>query len=168
MLLLVALMAVGLTRVVDVQSQAVRRDKEAELLFIGMQFSQALDSYSRGGPVADRREYPATLDDLLVDRRGGGLRRHLRKRFTDPMTGNDQWGLVMAGGRIVAVHSLSEQRPLKQDHFEPAQAGLASKSRYAEWLFGRDPAALTAEPGQLVHPPQVSASQPERAASSMF
>lgn len=138
LLLLIALLGVGLVKVVEIESQAQKRDKETELLFIGAQFSLALESYWRHSPRPEAGERPSTLQDLLLDQRGGVPRRHLRKIFVDPMTGSDQWGLIYVGGRIVAVHSRSEKRPLKQDQFPPEQAEFAGKSMYSQWLFGRN------------------------------
>jgi len=159
-LLLVALLGIGLTVVAEVDATASRRERERELLAIGRQFQMALARYAQGrprnqaqdqpqdqaqGPAQlqgqlqgqgmDRNDYPATLEDLLQDSRAPGIRRHLRKVFIDPMTGKAEWGLVQLAGRIVGVHSLSEDKPIKQDGFEAEQAGLRGKQTYAEWLF---------------------------------
>lgn len=134
MLLLVAFMGVGLTVAVEVDSTATRRDRERELLSIGRQFQAAVGRYYET-EVAGRKEYPASLEDLLQDQRAPGMRRHLRKVFVDPMTGEASWGLVLVGGRIAGIHSLSEATPLKQDGFAPDQAGLRGKQKYSEWLF---------------------------------
>lgn len=165
-LLLIAFMGVGLTVAADIDSTTARRDREKELLAIGRQFQVALARYHQAGMprmavpegaagVADPaaapavtgvtggiREYPASLDDLVQDRRVPGIRRHLRKVFVDPMTGKAEWGLVMVGGRIVGVHSLSDATPIKQDGFAPDQAHLRGKQKYSEWLFGSPHDAL--------------------------
>lgn len=131
-LLLVALMGVGLTVAAEVHSVAVQRDKERELISIGRQFSAAIGRYYESGT---KREFPMSLDDLLRDQRVPGVRRHLRKIFVDPMTGKAEWGLVRFDGRIIGVHSLSRKKPIKQDGFEPANADLAKKQAYTDWVF---------------------------------
>lgn len=134
MLMLVAFMGVGLTVAVEVDSTAARRDRERELLSIGRQFQAAIGRYYEI-EVAGRKEYPASLEDLLQDRRVPGIRRHLRKVFVDPMTGEAAWGLVLVGGRVAGVHSLSAAAPLKQDGFAPEHATLRGKQKYSEWQF---------------------------------
>lgn len=134
-LLLVAFMGVGLTVAVELDATVAQRDRERELLAIGRQFQGAIGRYYEGQGAGATREYPATLDDLLQDRRVPGIRRHLRKVFTDPMTASAEWGLVTVAGRIVGVHSRATGMPIKQDNFMPEQMNLRGKQSYAEWLF---------------------------------
>ena len=131
-LMLVAFMGVGLTIAADLYATAMRRDKERELLFIGHEFRHALESYAK---VDGRNQYPLTLDDLLKDPRFSGAKRHLRRLYTDPITGKPEWSLILQQGRIVGIHSTSVQRPIKQDNFDDDDAGLAKKPRYADWIF---------------------------------
>lgn len=142
LLLLVAFMGSGLTVAVEVDATAVQRDKEKELLAIGRQFRTAIGRYYEIQLPGGRREYPATLDDLLRDNRVPGIRRHLRKVFVDPMTGRPKWGLVRVGGRIVGVHSLADKTPIKQDGFEPEDMRLQGKQKYSEWVFAYPPNVL--------------------------
>jgi type II secretory pathway pseudopilin PulG len=133
-LLLVALMGLGLAAAVQVDATLARRDKERELLSVGRQFRTAIQRY-HSARVGGKQEYPASLDDLLRDNRVPGMVRHLRKLFTDPVTGQAEWGLVRVAGRVVGVHSLSDQVPIKQDGFEPEDASFAGKQAYREWVF---------------------------------
>ncbi len=134
LLLLVALMGVGLTVAVEIDATAGRRDRELELLIIGRQFQSAIGRYYEF-EVGGKKDYPATLDQLLQDARVPGIRRHLRKIFVDPMTGKAEWGTVQVGGRIVGIHSLSDQLPIKQDGFAPEHSALRGKQKYSEWVF---------------------------------
>lgn len=149
-LLLVALMGIGLTVAAEIDATAAQRDKEQQLLAIGRQFRTAIERYHEASNV---KEYPASLDDLLVDPRVPGVRRHLRKVFADPMTGRAEWGLVKVAGRIVGVHSLSERQPIKQANFEADDFGFAGRSKYSEWVFTY-PADFNEAtlPGQAVKP----------------
>lgn len=134
-LFLVAFLGVGLTVAVEIEATATQRDKEKELIAIGRQFRTAIGRYWEIQLPDNRHEYPATLGDLLEDKRLPGVKRHLRKLFVDPMTGQAEWGIVRVGGRIVAVHSLSEKAPIKQDGFEAEDMDLRGKQKYSEWVF---------------------------------
>jgi hypothetical protein len=161
LLLLVALMGLGLTVAAQVDATAVQRDRERELLSIGRQFRAAIGRYYETQTTSGTREYPATFDDLIRDNRVPGIRRHLRQVAIDPMTHKAEWGLVMLGGRIAGVHSLSDKTPIKQDGFEPEDQALRGKSSYAEWVFTY-PADLTlqSETGAApkIEPPVLPAS----------
>ena len=76
-----------------------------------------------------------TLDALLKDDRFPGIKRHLRKVFTDPLTAQTEWGLVKLNGKIVGVHSLSEQEPIKIGGFEPDDSSFEGAKKYSEWKF---------------------------------
>lgn len=131
-LMLVAFMGVGLTIAAGLYTTAMRRDKERELLFIGHEFRHALESYTKANGA---NQYPLTLDELLKDPRFPAAKRHLRRLYNDPVTGKPDWVLVRQQGRIVGIRSASTQRPVKQDNFDDDDAGLARKTRYADWVF---------------------------------
>ena len=118
-----------------------QREKEAELLFVGGQFANAIAAYHESTPgstAGAAKQYPATLQDLLEDNRFPMPRRHLRQLYRDPMTGSTEWGEVRAGDRIVGVYSLSTDKPFRTDfsgryrHFE----SFAGAVRYDQWVFG--------------------------------
>lgn len=134
-LFLVAFIGLGLTVAVEIDSTAVQREREKELLSIGRQFRMAIGRHYETQSPSGKREYPASLEDLLQDNRLPGIRRHLRRVFVDPMTGKAEWGLVKVEGRIVGVHSLSNKMPIKQDGFEAEDINFRGKQRYAEWTF---------------------------------
>jgi len=110
-----------------------QREKEADLLFIGNQFRQAIRSYYDSTP-GETKQYPARLQDLLEDNRFPMPRRHLRKLYRDPMTGSTEWGLVKTGDRIIGVRSLSDSKPFKQV-FNQRDEALSGKLHYNEWIF---------------------------------
>jgi type II secretory pathway pseudopilin PulG len=129
-LLLVAASGAALAAAAEFWSHARQRDKEAELLWIGNQFTQAIGLYYQRSPGSVKR-YPEKLDELLEDRRHLNTARYLRKIYTDPITGQASWGLVTApGGGIVGVHSLSSAEPLRQVHGARA---------YTQWHFIYEP-----------------------------
>jgi len=141
-LLLIAGLSFSTALSVEIAATAVQRDKEKELLAIGRQFRTAFARYQESSPIKGNPEYPESLEQLLHDDRLPGTRRHLRKIFVDPMTGKAQWGTIRIGGRIMGIHSLSEQTPIKQDGFEADSAQFRDKQRYTEWVFTYPPETL--------------------------
>lgn len=131
-----------------------QREKEAQLLFIGHQFRQALASYRDRSPDGTPSA-PATLQELLEDKRFPTPMRHLRRLWRDPLTNRTDWGLLKQGDRIVGVHSLSPARPLRTA-FEARDAAFAGTDSYAQWVFDASallpPVPATAPTPNLVQP----------------
>lgn len=136
LLILLAVIGIASTATLTLGVLVQRRAAEEALLDIGLEFQRALASYI-GSTPAGRAPYPVTLDDLLKDPRTPTLRRHLRKRYADPITGKPEWSLVAApGGQgFIGVHSLSAARPIKRANFNPALVDFDNKKTYAEWQF---------------------------------
>jgi type II secretory pathway pseudopilin PulG len=141
LLIVVALAGVALAGAGTLWSTSTKRDREAELLFVGEQFQRAISAYYDQGP-GGVRQFPAKLEDLLQDRRFPTTHRHLRKVFVDPMTGTRDWGLVRGpGGGITGVFSNSEAAPIKRAEFAPAFAQFAAAKTYRDWKFAHRPSA---------------------------
>jgi type II secretory pathway pseudopilin PulG len=142
MLLAVAVIGIGLAAVGEVWSAASQRSRERELIFIGHEFRGAIERYYEQTPGGIKR-FPIKLEDLLEDNRYPMVRRHLRKLYRDPMTGKAQWGLVKApDGGVQGVYSLSDERPIKQSGFEPADQGLQGAPTLSGWRFVYEPATV--------------------------
>ena len=148
--LLFAVAGLGLLHGVAAEAwdSAARREREAELLFVGGQFARALHSYHERSPAA-QKQYPLRLEELLEDRRFPEPRRHLRKLYRDPLARGAEWGLVKSGGRIVGVHSQSAGQPMRT-HFSGRFAAFAGAQRYSEWVFGPEQAEARPPAGQAV------------------
>jgi type II secretory pathway pseudopilin PulG len=136
-LAIIAIMGTGLMAVNEVWATAKQREKEQELLFIGHQFREAIRLYSQNNPAGKQvQTYPKALDELLLDPRYPNVRRYLRKIYTDPMTGKDEWGLLKyPGGGIYGVYSLSEDAPIKRDNFDAMDSAFKDAARYSAWVF---------------------------------
>lgn len=126
----------------EVWQTTAQREKESELLFVGNQFRQAINSYYERTPSA-AKQYPTKLEDLLEDKRFVVPYRHLRKIYRDPMTGGLDWGLVKTGDRILGVHSRSTGTPLKTA-FQGRDEGFSGLSSYDQWVFSQD--SMSASP----------------------
>lgn len=134
-LLAVALLGTGLTVLADLDSLVARREQEQALLQFGHEFRQSLARYQAMPVGAGTGQYPARLDDLLLDRRLPGMHRHLRRVRVDPFTGKTEWGLLRVGGRIVGLHSLSTAKPLKEDGFDVDDRAFKGARSYRNWVF---------------------------------
>ncbi len=141
MLILVAMMGFGLVAFAELSSHAAQREKERELLFIGSQFRDAIASYYNKSPGA--KVYPKKLEDLVEDKRFPMPQHHLRRVYSDPMTGKAEWGLVDApGGGFMGVHSLSEETPIKSGNFSTPEASFEDAENYTKWEFTYSPTGL--------------------------
>ena len=142
-MLIVALMGFGLAAFGELYSHAAQREKERELLFVGGQFRDAIASYYNKSPGA--KVYPKKLDDLLEDKRFPMPQHHLRRVYSDPMTGKADWALVDApGGGFMGVHSLSEETPIKSGNFATKEAFFEDAENYTKWMFTYSPTGLGA------------------------
>lgn len=116
--------------------QTIRqREREADLLWKGGQIRKAIESFynsSQGGGTANF--YPTSLEQLVKDPRSLAPRRHLRRLYPDPMTGED-WVLIKENGRLKGVRSSSSLTPFKQDGFSQENESFTGKASYREWLF---------------------------------
>jgi type II secretory pathway pseudopilin PulG len=132
LLFFVATSAAALAALGQAWSSAAQRERERELEFRGGEIARAIAAYVKAAPN-QQAQYPASLDDLLADRRGVKTRHHLRRAYVDPFTGEADWVLVPEPGnprRFVAVHSRSEQRLLRT-----SVDGGTPVSKAQDWIF---------------------------------
>jgi type II secretory pathway pseudopilin PulG len=136
------LSGIALMGAVDVWTLQRQREREQQLLYAGDQYRQAIRRYYYAAPAGTPRTLPVSLELLLEDDRYPIPVRHLRRLYSDPITGQAEWGLLRAGDRIAGVYSLSEAMPVKQAGFSIADESFTGRSRYKEWVF-----SFTAAPG---------------------
>lgn len=145
-LFIVAILSTGLALIGEVWHTSRVREREAELLFVGNEYRDAIARYYLSGP---QRQYPRNLADLLKDPRQPATVRHLRRLYADPITGSSQWGLVKApDGGIAGVYSLSEESPLKVAGFRVRDAAFEAKGKYSDWQFIFAPPAAAKPPAK--------------------
>ncbi|HVW65477.1 MAG TPA: type II secretion system protein [Nitrosospira sp.] len=148
----VALAGIVLATAGQVWQTEAWREKEVELMFVGEQFRQAIESYYESSPGTPKR-YPDTLERLLADDRFPTVRRHLRKIFFDPMTGKSEWALIQKPGvGIIGVHSLSSQKPFKRANFPARYEAFADAVNYQDWEFIYLPGEARGAPAQQPQP----------------
>lgn len=132
LLVIVVIAGLMLTMASRVWSTTEQRERETQLLFIGHAYRTAIASYFATG-----HRYPAALEDLVLDQRFPEPKRHLRRLYADPMTGQVDWSLVMTpdGQGIMGVASNSQSKPIKVAGFEPIDDAFKDSDCYCNWQF---------------------------------
>lgn len=116
-------------------SDQASRERERMLLQVGQAYARALAEYRAASPGSEPR-YPRELQDLLLDPRFPGTRRHLRRLYPDPFTGRPDWTLVRdARGDIVGLRSRSAQLPWTRVPLRLPAVDLPAAERHSDWLF---------------------------------
>ena len=135
LLLLIVLMGTALASIGVVWQTAVVREKERELMFIGIQFKNALEAYNRrhGG---SKKALPRELAELVDDPTQPSVTRYLRRIYPDPFTGEPDWILMRDGeGRIRGVQSAAQGEPVKRSRFPRVFSKFEHARSYADWQF---------------------------------
>ena len=123
LLFVLAAGSAGLAGLGQRASTAVQRDREAELIFRGHEIARALSAYRAATPGTIKM-LPASLQDLVDDRRGPRPLRHLRRVYVDPFTGESDWVLMPADdGRISGVRSRASAVAMRVVDLPPATPG---------------------------------------------
>ena len=154
-MVLVAVISLGILMEVATihTSRAQQAEREAELLYRGLAYRNAIKSYYEAGkPV---KKYPKSLEDLVKDPRSVH-KRHLRVLYPDPMTRDkSEWLLVRAiDGGISGVASTSKDAPIKTANFPAGLERLEGAKSYADWIFEYVPLQ---QPGLPKPPPATPA-----------
>jgi type II secretory pathway pseudopilin PulG len=131
LLFAVAVLGITLAATGVIWTTQIRRDKEAELLWIGDQYRTAIGRYRASGG-----QFPQALTDLLVDQRFPQVRHYLRRLYPDPMTGAADWQLIPAPGTgIMGVASSSQGKPIKVANFSDQDGAFNDAQCYCDWKF---------------------------------
>ena len=139
-LLAMLLLALSTQGVMTYVAQQAQREREADLLRIGLAYAQAIGAYYEATPGSVKR-WPRQLDDLIEDRRLVSTRRYLRELYPDPVTRLPDWELVKApDGGIAGVRSRSEAVPLRDSSIDLDGVTVTAATRYSDWQFVYQPA----------------------------
>ena len=132
LLVVVVIIGLLLTVVSRVWSTTVQREREAQLLWVGHAYRNAIASYYVHGG-----QFPQSLQQLVQDDRSPVPLRYLRQLYPDPMTGQADWTLIPdpTSQRIMGVASNSKVTPIKRKGFEPVDAIFADTDCYCAWQF---------------------------------
>jgi type II secretory pathway pseudopilin PulG len=145
-LMIVVIMGIMLGLTGQSWKTIMKREREKELLFRGLQYRRAIAARNTrsAAPGTTPKVIPLNdLNDLLLDSSSLQKTKYLRQLYKDPMTGKE-WAIIRdKGGKgIIGVASTSNDAPLKNSFME--YSGLNSfvgKKKYSEWrfVFGADP-----------------------------
>ena len=106
-LLLVALFGAVSAIVWRAEAVLSKRSREADLLWTGIQFSNAIRDYYQDNQGKQER-YPLRLEELLEVPSRILTKRYLRRIYFDPISGTRRWGVLRnAGGGITGVYSMA-------------------------------------------------------------
>jgi type II secretory pathway pseudopilin PulG len=124
----VTLMAFGLMVAVPVWDTQMQREKEAELIFRGKQYVEAIRIFQLKNPGA----FPKKLEDLIDEDK-----KCIRRLYLDPMTKEGTWnvilqqdgigGLTPGGGPGPGRVGIGRGGPQRQPGIAPGGAGGATK-----------------------------------------
>jgi type II secretory pathway pseudopilin PulG len=140
-LMIVVIMGIMLGLTAQLWKTTMKREREQELLFRGLQYRRAIAAWNTrpAAPGATPKVIPLNdLKDLLLDPSSLQKTKYLRQLYKDPMTGKE-WNIIRdkGGGKgIIGVASTSEDAPLKISFSE--YSGLdtfAGKEKYSDWRF---------------------------------
>src|SRR5262245_54504534 len=87
LMVLVAVMMILLTVTAQSWTFLDRRDNEAELIFRGEQYANAIEFYRK-----ETQQYPMELK--VLNQRGPHRHRFIRKLYKDPLSKDGKWGLL--------------------------------------------------------------------------
>jgi hypothetical protein len=141
LLFIVAAGATGLAALGQRATATMQREREAELIFRGQQIQNAISTYWQRSPGATK-ELPRTLAELLEDRRGPAVLRHLRQLYADPFTGQPDWVLLVTEeGRIQGVQSRSQREAMRTTEFQTSRPGKPARVSDRQFAVAVEPAA---------------------------
>ena len=135
---------IGMAGVGIVWAQNAQSENEKELLFIGDEYRKAIASYYESSPGA-AKQFPQTLEDLLLDKRFPIIKRHLRKLYADPMARNKTWGLIKQQEQITGIYSVSKLAPIKKSGFSSQYESFSTAIEYNEWKFNYMPSEIPSD-----------------------
>ena len=137
----IAVLAIGMAVVGPMWARQIQREREAELVRVGVAYATAIERYYRM-PSGGVRQWPRSVDDLLLDGRFATPVRHLRAAYTDPMQPGQALALVRGpSGEIRGVVSTSTEMPLRQTAWSDGHHTLPAatpSTRYRDWQFLAD------------------------------
>ena len=157
-LMLIALIGMGLAAAGTLWRTDAQRAREADLLFIGEQYRQAIRSYYELDLAQPR--LPQSIDELLKDNRRPNIVRHLRRAYRDPLTGGELEIIRAPDTKgILGVYSQSTGKPFKKTGFPQEFQNFSEADSYSEWRFEFIVAVV--QPVQVKDPKEIKVKSPQ-------
>ena len=150
LMFLIVIMAISVTVAAKQWKTVVQREKEADLLWRGIEIQTAIQFYYNEKPLGTsvaRAKYPLTLEELTKP-----PKPFLRRVYKDPMTGGDWQYIPDVTGGIRGVRSASTLAPIKQHQFPAVVAHFEGSDKYNAWVYqfpsASTPQVVQSVPGQ--------------------
>lgn len=155
LLLAVALLIIAAAAVLPAITFEIRRDKEEELIHRGVQYSRAIRAYYK-----KFGRYPTRIEEL----QSTNNMRFLRKRYKDPITGQDFKLLHFGEVKLTFSGGIGGATNLNQPASPNAPSGFgASANGAAGSAFGQPPGGFVAATRPSPPPDQNGASSDQNA-----
>jgi len=162
-LVLVVVMGIMLGAIGQSVSVIMKREREKELIFRGLQYRDAIERWNKKNvPLKD-------LKHLTGENIPGDLERSknrfIRKLYKDPITGGEWKTLPSPPDPIQGiwgVASPSGEEPFKQGNFPDVIKSFEGKKKYSDWefVFKKTPAGLGRPAGSQTPGQQLQQSFP--------
>ncbi len=133
--MIVVVMGIMLGGVGQYWSTIMKREKEEELLFRGLQYRSAIQRWKKPRPGGHPPTALRDLQHLLKDPRTPSTVRYIRRLYKDPMTDKDWVAIIEPTGGIIGVASSSNEKPLKSGGFPEEIKEFEGKAKYSDWQF---------------------------------
>ncbi|GAA5559964.1 type II secretion system protein [Acinetobacter seifertii] len=134
MLLLLIFISLGIGRWSVNYATLKQREKEQDLLRVGLIYQNAIFQYYNNSP-GGVKDLPEKLEDLLKDPRSLEVRRYMRKLEKDPISQHSFEVVRNSSGKIIGVHSPSDQTTIKKSKFPEKIKYFEGSRTYRDWIF---------------------------------
>jgi len=135
-LVMVVIMGIMQGAIGQLMSTIMKREREKELIFRGLQYRDAIERWSKKGvPLKDLKDLVEPTVSSNLDRSKDRL---LRKLYKDPITGKEWKTLPNPPDPIQGIYgvaSTSSEEPFKQGNFPEVIKNFEGKKKYSDWEF---------------------------------
>lgn len=131
--ILLSILLIGSVFIALNRDYLIHVSRERDLINVGNRIRAAIGAYHEASP-GTAKTYPSALQQLLMDTRMLGEKKHLDYLPIDPITQESKWGEIKnAKGEVIGVHSLATGSPTWIGQWlAPHGSGSGA---YAEWKF---------------------------------
>jgi type II secretory pathway pseudopilin PulG len=153
MLIVLAVLSYGAMAASLSSRYRMAREQEAELIFRGLAYVNAIKSFYLAEKEPTKRRLPRNLKELESDPRFAAHHRYIRKLYLDPLTGGKFRLLIDSDGGVKGVASKSKGKLFRRTRISSAIPFTGGAKRYNQLLFEIDPKILEQETeGTIVGP----------------
>lgn len=135
-LVMVVVMGIMLGAIGESVKVIMKREREKELIFRGLQYRDAIERWSKKGvPLKDLKDL---VEPTVSNNANRSKDRLLRKLYKDPITGGEWKPLPTPPDPVQGiwgVASTSGDEPFKQANFPEVIKSFEGKKKYSEWEF---------------------------------